>query len=106
MLLAAMSFSLSLWAGKTTASCKIAGSQEGATVVASIIEVGDGYVMVELDNDGTFAVNVTVTIDRSYTRSCKVSPSASNTVKVSVPNAKSTHKVSDYNVQVDGTRCK
>ncbi len=106
MLLAFLGLSLNMMAD-TTATCKIQGSQDGATVIASIIEVGDGYVMVELDNDGSFAVNVTVRISgvASGQRGCKVSPHASNTVKVPVPNAKSSQKVSDYRVQVTGTRC-
>ena len=106
MLFAVLGLSLNLVAS-TTASCKIVGGQDGATVIASIIEVGDGYVMVELDNDGSFAVNVTVKITgvHSGQRGCKVSPQASNTVKVPVSSAKASDKVSDYDVSVNGQRC-
>ena len=96
----------------TTKSCKITGSQDGATVVASIIEVGDGYVMVELDNDGTFAVNVTVKVTgpagvTSGQRACKVSSQASNTIKINMSGAKKDHNISWYSVSsLNGSRCK
>jgi len=107
MLCAILGFSFAIYADVTN-SCKISGSQDGATVIASIIEVGDGYVLVELDNDGTFAVNVTVKITSSHgngQRGCKVSPQASNTVKVPITNAKASHKIYDYSVKVSGSRC-
>lgn len=107
MLLAVLGFSFAVSAGVTN-SCKITGAQDGATVIASIVEVGDGYVLVELDNDGSFAVNVVVSITSGYgngQRGCKVSPQASNTVKVPISNAKASHKVSDYSVKVSGSRC-
>ena len=107
MLLAVLGMSISLMAD-TTSSCKISGGSEGATVVASIIEVGDGYVMVELDNDGSFAVNVTVKISGAHSgqRACKVSPQMSNTIKVPVPAAKAGDRVTEYNVSLSGSRCK
>lgn len=106
MMLAVLGLSLGVYAG-VTSSCKISGGQDGATVIASIIEVGDGYVLVELDNDGTFAVNVTVSISgwHSGQRGCKVSPQASNTVKVPVDGAKAGDKVGGYNVSISGSRC-
>lgn len=112
MLIAVLGMSLNMMAGTTTKSCKISGGQDGATVVASIIEVGDGYVMVELDNDGSFPVNVTVTVFKSKgnqttgQRSCKVSNQASNTIKVPVNGAKATDPVSNYSITaLSGSRC-
>lgn len=99
-------FTLFVNAG-TTASCKISGGTDGATVVASIIEVGDGYVMVELDNDGTFAVNVTVTVSYNgvWERSAKVSNHSSTVVKVVVSNAKSGMSFNKFDLAVNGSRC-
>lgn len=104
--MAVLGISFAMYAD-VTSTCRISGGQDGATVIASIYEVGDGYVMVELDNDGSFAVNVTVKITGPHSgqRGCKVSPQASNTVKVPVPSAKASDKVSDYNVSVSGSRC-
>ena len=106
MMLAVLGLSIGVYAGVTN-SCKISGGQEGATVIASIIEVGDGYVMVELDNDGSFAVNVTISISgwHSGQRGCKVSPQASNTVKVPVDGAKASDSIKNYNVSISGSRC-
>lgn len=108
LLFAMFAMALSIMAG-VTASCKISGSQDNATVVASITEVGDGYVMVELDNDGTFAVNVTVKISSAGhgfgSRACKVSPQMSTAIKVPVSQAKAEYNTSAYNVTVSGARC-
>lgn len=109
MLLAVLGLAIS--ANSQTAQCKISGGTDGATVIASIIEVGDGYVLVELDNDGGFPVNVTVRVSAhkssngSGTRGAKVYPSSSTTVKVPVSAAKSTLSTDDYTVSVSGTRC-
>lgn len=105
MLLAVLGLAIS--ANSQTAQCKISGGTDGATVIASIIEVGDGYVLVELDNDGDFPVNVTVKVTGrgSGTRGAKVYPSSSTTVKVPVSGAKSTYSTDVYTVSVSGTRC-
>lgn len=107
MLLAVLGLAIS--ANSQTAQCKISGGTAGATVIASIIEVGDGYVLVELDNDGDFPVNVTVKVTGyghgNGTRGAKVYPSSSTTVKVPVSAAKSTYSTDDYTVSVSGTRC-
>ena len=111
MLFAILGMSIGLLAG-TTKSCKITGSQDGATVVASIIEIGDGYVMVELDNDGTFAVNVTVNVTCSLgsvgrgERATKVYPQQAATIKITMSGAKKEHKLSDYSIStLSGSRC-
>lgn len=108
MLLAILGMSVSLLAG-TTKSCKITGSLDGATVVASIIEVGDGYVVVELDNDGTFAVNVTVTVTGNGnvgSRATKVYPQQAATIKITMSGAKKDHKLSIYSIStLNGSRC-
>ena len=111
MLVAFLCLSFSLMA-QTTKSCKISGQTDGATVVASIIEVGDGYVLVELDNDGNAPVNVTVkvTCNRSSVsngqRSCKVSPQASNTIKITMNGAKKDHNINEYKINsLSGQRC-
>ena len=106
MLLAVLGLAIS--ANSQTAQCKISGGTDGATVIASIIEVGDGYVLVELDNDGDFPVNVTVKVTGnggSGTRGAKVYPSSSTTVKVPISAAKSTHSTDYYKVSVSGNRC-
>ena len=111
MLLAVLGFSINLSAD-TTKSCKISGQTDGATVVASIIEVGDGYVLVELDNDGNAPVNVTVkvTCNRSDVsngqRACKVSPQSSNTIKIMMNGAKKDHNINNYSISaLSGQRC-
>lgn len=90
-----------------TNSCKISGGQDGATVIASVIEVGDGYVNVDLANDGNFAVNVKIDISGKAhgSRGAIVDPQTSKVVKVPVPGAKSSDNVSQYNVRVSGSRC-
>lgn len=111
MLVAIVGLSFGLMA-QTTKSCKISGQTDGATVVASIIEVGDGYVLVELDNDGNAPVNVTVRVSSTYTgvsdgqRACKVSPQASNTIKIIMSGAKKDHNINNYKISsVSGQRC-
>lgn len=102
---------LTINANAQTAQCKISGSTDGATVVASVIEVGDGYVLVELDNDGTFAVNVTIKVTGTVsgagngTRSAKVYPSQSTSVKVPVSGAESDKPTSNYRITISGSRC-
>ena len=63
MLIVFMGLSLNIMG--QTASCKISGGPDGATVVASIAEIGNGYVMVTVENDGSFDVNVTITIQHT-----------------------------------------
>lgn len=106
MLCAVLGLSLNLMAD-TTSSCKISGGQDGATVIASIIEVGDGYVSVEIANDGDFAVNVRISISgaASGNKGTIAKAQQSTVVKVPVPQAKSSHSVSQYNVKINGTRC-
>lgn len=102
---------LTINANAQTAQCKINGGTQGTTVVASIIEVGDGYVLVELDNDGDFAVNVTIKVNSSGnshgsgTRSTKVYPSQSTSVKVPVSKATSERSTDDYSITISGSRC-
>ena len=100
---------LTINANAQTAQCKINGGTQGTTVVASIIEVGDGYVLVELDNDGDFAVNVTIQVNSngngSGTRSTKVYPSQSTSVKVPVSKATSEKSTDDYSITISGSRC-
>ena len=103
-----MFFCLSLCVNASTASCKISGSTDGATVVASVVEVSDGYITVELDNDGSFAVNVTITVSysaASYKRSAKVSNHSSTVVKVIIPDAKSGTSPNKFILSVQGSRC-
>lgn len=90
-----------------TASCKISGGQDGATVVASITEVGDGYVMVSADNDGTFDVNVSISITGKFhgKTSAKVRKDQTATIKVPVSGAKKGDDTDAYNISVSGTRC-
>ena len=73
MILVAMMVTVTV-AFAQTASCKINGGTQNTTVVASITSVGDGYVMVVLDNDGDFAVNVTIKITGSGNGSVGLSP--------------------------------
>lgn len=100
---------LTINANAQTAQCKINGGTQGTTVVASIIEVGDGYVLVELDNDGDFAVNVTIKVNSngfgSGTRSTKVYPSQSASVKVPVSKATSEISTDVYSITISGSRC-
>lgn len=108
MLIAVLGMSLNIMAG-TTKTCKVSGGQDGATIVASIIEVGDGYVLVELDNDGNFAVNVTIKVQYNgsiYERSCKVSNQFSTTVKILIPNVQATTPMSRFSIStLTGSRC-
>ena len=107
MLLAVLGLTIS--ANAQTAQCKISGGTDGATVIASIIEVGDGYVLVELDNDGDFPVNVTIKVVStnrgSGTTGAKVYPSQSATKKVPVSGAKAGDRTDIYTVTISGSRC-
>ena len=94
----------------TTKSCKISGGKDGATVVASITEIWNGYVMFELSNYGDFNVNVTVTINskqgKNYQRGTQVPAQGGKSVKVVVPEAKSEDNINSYDVStVKGQRC-
>lgn len=87
------------------AECRITGGTEGTTVIASIIEYTDTSVKVSLDNDGTFAVNVTVVIERGScktSRGVKVYPSSTSTVEIKTSSVCSEKVPS---VSVSGTRC-
>lgn len=96
-----------------TASCKISGGPDGATVVASITEVGDGYVMVMVENDGSFDVNVTIKIQdaqknphsASGTSSGKAKRDQTTPIRVPVSQAKSGESPDYYKISVSGTRC-
>ena len=106
MLCAVFGLSLNMVAD-TTSSCKISGGQDGATVIASVVEVGDGYVLVEISNDGSFAVNVRISISgyASGNKGTIAKPQQSTVVKVPVPNAKSSQSVNQYHVKINGSRC-
>ena len=109
MLFAVIGLTINLMAS-TTKSCKISGGQDGATVVASISEVGNGYVIVELSNDGSFSVNVTVTINskqgKNYERGTLVPAQGGKEIKVVIPEAKSDDNINSYDVStVKGQRC-
>lgn len=98
--------------GQTT-SCKISGGQDGATVVASIVQVGDGFVQVSLENDGSFDVNVQIKItdssknphSASGTTSGKAKRDQTTTIKVPVSSAKSGEKTDFYKISISGSRC-
>lgn len=102
---------LTINANAQTAQCKITGSTDGATVVASVIEVGDGYVLVSLENDGSFAVNVTIKVTGTVggagngTTSTKVYTHQTASVKVPVNGAKSGNPTSYYRITINGSRC-
>lgn len=110
MLLAVLGFSFTAYAD-VTKSCKVSGGQDGATVVASVIEVGDGYVLVELNNDGTFAVNVKVSVSgpgsgNMNNRGCLVPQQSSKTIKIIMPKAKASDNITSYHVtSISGARC-
>ncbi len=109
LIFSVVSLSLNLMA--STNSCKISGGQnDNATVVASIVEIGDGYVKVELSNDGDFAVNVSVKIHKEqgsdYTAATIVPAQGGKEIKVLVTGAKSGDSVSRYDItSVSGARC-
>ena len=111
MLLLAFVGLSTLTMAQTTKTCNISGQNDKATVVASIIEVGTDYVTVELENDGTDAVNVTVSIIAPSgvsdgERSTKVYPQSSKTIKIPTKGAKPEHNVKDYKIRsLSGSRC-
>ena len=110
MLLAVLGLSLNLSADPTR-SCNIVGSEDGATVVAAVIEVGDGWIKVEFSNDGEVAVNVTVRIlaeeeNRYYRTSTIVPPQSSKVQTVQIPTAKASDSPNDYDInELFGKRC-
>lgn len=109
MLLAVLGLSLNLSASPTR-SCNIVGSEDGATVVASVIEVGDGFVVIEFSNDGKDAVNVEAYISNGYqsrTVATTVPPQSSKTLKVQFLGAKASDDPNQYGFgSLSGKRCK
>lgn len=110
MLCAILGLTLGTFAD-TVKTCSISGTN-GATVIASIIEVGDGYVKVELANDGETAVNVRVTVKKAASPTVKgsigaiVHPQSSTTKVIPVSGAKETDDVEKYTIDnLSGTRC-
>ncbi len=112
MLLAVLGLSLNLSADGPTRSCNIVGSEDGATVVASVIEVGDGWINVEFGNDGNVAVNVEAAIRHNVAAkdihiATTVPPQSSKTLKVQFPVAKASDSPEFYNIlSLSGKRCK
>ena len=109
MLLAVLGLSLNLSAYSPTRSCNIVGSEDGATVVASVIEVGDGWINVEFGNDGNVAVNVEATIchaNNYRSIATTVPPQSSKTLKVQFPVAEASDSPESYNIiSLSGKRC-
>ena len=110
MLLAVLGLSLNLSADPTR-SCNIVGSEDGATVVAAVIEVGDGWIKVEFSNDGNVAVNVEAKINdaRGHINwtATMVPPQSSKVIKVQIPSAKASDSPNAYNInELVGKRCK
>lgn len=96
---------------ETVKTCKITGSNDGATVMASIIEVGDGYVTVEFSNDGTISANVKVTVrDRSTTQivSTGAIVASQQTVvkRIRISSAESSRDITEFEITaLSGNRC-
>ena len=114
MLLAVLGLSLNLSAYGPTRSCNIVGSEDGATVVASVIEVGDGFIVVEFGNDSKVAVNVQACITHplagSRTIGTIVPPQSSTTLKVQFRGAKAPdspeYSPESYHISsLSGKRC-
>lgn len=110
MLCAILGLTLGTFAD-TVKTCSISGTN-GATVIASIIEVGNGYVKVELANDGETAVNVRVTVRDGGRPNIKgsigaiVHPQSSTTKVIPVSGAKETDDIGVYEIyNLSGTRC-
>lgn len=110
MLCAILGLTLGTFAD-TVKTCSISGTN-GASVIASIIEVGDGYVKVELANDGETAVNVRVTVKKVGNTNINgsigaiVHPQSSTTKVIPVSGAKDTDNVENYTIDnLSGTRC-
>lgn len=97
----------------TVKTCKISGSSDGATVMASIIEVGDGYVRVELSNDGTTTANVKVGVQKKGHASgsagptgAMVAPQQSVVKTIRISAAKSSDSIYDFDITtLSGNRC-
>lgn len=100
--------SISATAGSTK-QCSISGGGENATVVASVIEVHDGYVIVAISNDGNFGVNVIVNVSiHNYTgsRSVYVKPQMEQQEKIHIGGAKEGDSPSDCSITtLSGKRC-
>ena len=96
---------------ETVKTCKISGSNDGATIMASIIEVGDGYVKVEFSNDGTISANVRVTVldvSTNQTRSIGaiVAPQQTVVKKIQISDAKSSRDITEFEIRaLSGNRC-
>lgn len=96
---------------ETVKTCKITGSNDGATIMASVIEVGDGYVEVEFSNDGTISANVRVTvIDRSTNKTGStgaiVAPQQTVVKRIQISSAESSREINDFKIQtLSGNRC-
>lgn len=111
MLLAVVGMLLNVTAGETTKTCKISGDKDGATVVASIIEIGDGYVLVELSNDGDSPINVTVNVWKDGAgcgneRGGLVPKQSSITIKIVHSWALANDRISSYSITtLRGERC-
>ncbi len=96
---------------ETVKTCKISGSNDGATIMASVIEVGDGYVEVEFSNDGTISANVRVTvIDRSTNKTGStgaiVAPQQTVVKKIQITTAESSDSIDKFEIKaLSGNRC-
>lgn len=96
---------------ETVKTCKITGSNDGATVMASIIEVGDGYVKVEFSNDGTISANVRVTVHHISTgktgsTGAIVAPQQTVVKKIQITTAKSSDSIDEFRITaLSGNRC-
>lgn len=95
----------------TVKTCKISGSSDGATVMASIIEVGDGYVRVELSNDGATTANVKVGVQKkgqnaAGSTGAMVAPQQSVVKTIRISTAKSSDSINDFDITtLSGNRC-
>ena len=94
---------------ETVKTCKITGSNDGATVMASIIEVGDGYVKVEFSNDGTISANVRVTVGhdgKTGSTGAIVAPQQTVVKKIQITTAKSSDSIDEFRITaLSGNRC-
>jgi len=95
---------------ETVKTCKITGSNDGATVMASIIEVGDGYVKVEFSNDGTISANVRVTVSHDLGKTGStgaiVAPQQTVVKKIQITSAKSSDSIDEFRITaLSGNRC-
>lgn len=96
---------------ETVKTCKISGSNDGATIMASIIEVGDGYVTVEFSNDGTISANVRVTVTHKFTgrtgsTGAIVAPQQTVVKKIQITTAESSDSIDKFEINaLSGNRC-